>query len=78
MRDNPITTFSRDHYEQPFVSVKMVLGTIALVSEPAAIRRILVENSANYVRDDFQQASSSIPSITGFPVVNLLVVYVGC
>lgn len=54
LRDNPLATFHTECYEERIVVVPTILGTIALVNEPAAIRRVLVENREAYVRDGFQ------------------------
>ena len=55
LRDGPIESFTRDHFELPIVISKTVLGPIAYVSAPSALRRVLVENASNYRRAAFQQ-----------------------
>jgi cytochrome P450 len=54
-RANPLTTWMVDHFEQPIVSGDGVLGRVTVVSDPAAIRHILVDNAANYRKDDLQR-----------------------
>lgn len=51
-RENPLTTWMVDHFEQPIVAGDGVLGRVTVVSDPAAIRHILVDNAANYRKDD--------------------------
>ena len=52
IRTNPLTTWMQDHFEHPIVAGDGVLGRVTVVSDPAAIRHILVENAANYRKDD--------------------------
>lgn len=52
---NPLDMWSREHFETPVVVTRTVLGSRVVVSDPGAIRRILIDNAANYVRDDIQQ-----------------------
>ena len=51
LRDSPIAALTEAHFEQPIVFTKTVLGPIAVVSDPAAIHRVLIENAANYRRE---------------------------
>ncbi len=55
LRRNPIETWTKFHFEEPIIIGPTILGTIAVVSEPAAIRRFLVDNAANYAKDRLQQ-----------------------
>lgn len=50
-RDNPLATWTRDHFEKPIVYGKGVLGRVMVLSDPRGIRRVLVENAANYRKD---------------------------
>ena len=52
---NPLDMWSREHFETPIVVTRTMLGSRVVVSDPGAIRRILIENAANYVRDGLQQ-----------------------
>ncbi len=52
---NPIETWTKYHFEEPIVISRTVLGTVATVSDPAAIRRVLVDNAANYPKDPLQK-----------------------
>ncbi|WP_395665478.1 cytochrome P450 [Methylocella sp.] len=55
LRRNPIETWTRAHFEQPILIGRTILGPIAVVSDPAAIRRVLVDNAANYRKDALQK-----------------------
>ncbi|MGJ3264980.1 MAG: cytochrome P450 [Salinarimonas sp.] len=50
-RDNPLATWTKDHFEKPVVYGKGVLGRVMVLSEPRAIRHVLVENAQNYRKD---------------------------
>src|SRR5918994_5536527 len=54
-RDNPLTTWMVDHFEQPIVIGEGALGRITVLNDPAAIRHVLVDNAANYRKDDLQR-----------------------
>ena len=55
LRRNPIEAWSRDHFENPVVRHRLRLGDMLVVSDPAAIRRLLVENTDNYQKDRLQK-----------------------
>jgi cytochrome P450 len=48
MRDNPLATIPMVAYEQPIWEAKSMLGKQFFVSDPAGIKRILLDNVANY------------------------------
>jgi len=52
---NPLYVWRRQHFEDPMVVDRTVLGTRLVVSDPALIKWILVDNAQNYVRDSLQQ-----------------------
>ncbi|GJE61001.1 cytochrome P450 [Methylobacterium trifolii] len=54
-RHNPITTWMEAHFELPVVAGDGAMGRITVVSDPALIRYLLVENAANYRKDDLQR-----------------------
>ena len=54
-RENPLTTWTRAHFEQPIIVAEGMLGHVAVFSDPAAIRHVLVDNAANYRKDDLQR-----------------------
>jgi cytochrome P450 len=55
LRSNPLTTWTEDHFEHLILAGEGVLGRITVVHDPAAIRHILVDNAANYRKDDLQR-----------------------
>ncbi len=55
LRDNPVATWTRWHFERPIVSGKSVLGNVAVVSDPGVIRHVLVENASNYDKGELQR-----------------------
>lgn len=54
-RSNPLTTWTRAHYEKPIVYGKGAMGRVLVVNDPAAIRHVLLDNAANYRKDDLQR-----------------------
>jgi cytochrome P450 len=55
LRANPLTTWTEDHFEHLILAGEGVLGRLTVVHDPAAIRHILVDNAANYRKDDLQK-----------------------
>jgi cytochrome P450 len=55
LRDNPLEAWTRAFFEQPIVTVRLPFGAVAAVSDPAAIRRVLLDNAANYHKDTLQR-----------------------
>ncbi len=51
---NPLTTWTRRSFEQSIVQSDSLLGPVTVVSDPAAIRHVLVDNVANYRKDALQ------------------------
>lgn len=54
IRRNPLELWSQAHYEQPILVGRSMLGERAVVSEPSAVRRIFLDNAANYRKDELQ------------------------
>ncbi len=52
---NPLEAWTEAHFEQPIVMGGLSIGRVALVSDPAAIRRVLMDNSQNYYKDWLQR-----------------------
>ncbi|MFI4996139.1 MAG: cytochrome P450 [Hyphomicrobiales bacterium] len=48
LRANPITIWTRPHYEEKVVLRRTIIGPLLVVSDPAAIRYVLVDNALNY------------------------------
>lgn len=55
IRANPVATWGREHFERPVVAGESVLGRVTVISDPAAIRHVLVDNAAHYRKDDLQR-----------------------
>lgn len=55
VRANPITTWLDEHFEEPVVAREGAMGRVTVVSDPALIRYLFVENAANYRKDDLQR-----------------------
>jgi cytochrome P450 len=51
---NPLTTWTRHNFEWPITQADGVLGRVAVVCDPSAIRRIFIDNVANYRKDSLQ------------------------
>jgi cytochrome P450 len=54
LRRNPLEIWSRAHYEKPILMGRSILGDRVVVSEPAAVRRVFLDNVANYRKDALQ------------------------
>lgn len=48
LRRNPIGTWTDLHYEKLVLSGESILGKIVVISDPALIKHVLVDNAANY------------------------------
>ena len=48
---NPLEAWTQAHFEQPIVMGGLSIGRVALISDPAAIRRVLMDNTQNYHKD---------------------------
>ena len=51
LASNPLEAWTARHFEKPIVMGGLSIGRVAVVSEPAAIRRVLLENTANDKKD---------------------------
>ena len=51
---NPIEIWADPHFEHPVLIGKSIFGVRAVVSDPASIRRIFLDNVANYRKDALQ------------------------
>lgn len=52
---NPLALWRREHFEAPLVTERTLFGTSVVVNEPALVKRVLLDNAANYGRDKLQQ-----------------------
>jgi cytochrome P450 len=55
LRRNPIETWTKAHFERPILTGRSLLGIGAVVSHPPSIRRVLLDNAANYRKDALQR-----------------------
>ena len=49
-KGNLFETIPLEAYEKPFYLSKSLLGPVLIVSDPAAVRRVLLDNVANYCK----------------------------
>jgi cytochrome P450 len=54
LQRNPIEIWSEMHFERPVLIGRSILGLRAAAHDPAAVRRIFLDNAANYRKDDLQ------------------------
>ncbi len=52
LRDNMVATYSQEAYEREIVATKILGRRRFIVSEPAAIRHVLIDNAANYQKSE--------------------------
>src|SRR4249919_1778519 len=52
---NPLEAWTEAQFEQPVVASGLSIGRVAVVNDPAAIRRVLLENCDNYEKDWLQR-----------------------
>src|ERR1700676_3240260 len=55
LKRNPLECWAMPHFEQPIVAGGVAVGHVVLVPEPNAIRRVLLDNAANYRKDRLQR-----------------------
>ena len=55
LRRNPLTIWRERHFREPVVAGQGLMGPGVVISDPAAIRHVLVENVANYRKDRLQR-----------------------
>src|SRR5437764_14985308 len=44
LKRNPLECWTQEHFERPIVSGGLPIGHVVVVNEPAAIRRVLLDN----------------------------------
>ena len=54
LRRNPLEIWTRAHFEAPILVGRSILGLRAIVSDPKAVRRVFLDNAANYRKDELQ------------------------
>src|ERR1044072_6336505 len=45
---NPLEAWNKDHFEKPFVTAKIAGLQATVINDPAGVKRVLMENRANY------------------------------
>jgi cytochrome P450 len=55
LASNPLEAWTAAHFEEPIVTTGLSIGRVAMVNEPAAIRRVLMTNTENYQKDWLQR-----------------------
>ena len=54
LRRNPIEIWSEIHFERPILIGRSIMGQRAAANDPAGVRRVLLDNAANYRKDALQ------------------------
>ncbi len=54
LRRNPLEIWGKADFERPFSIGRSILGLRAAAHDPAAVRRVFLDNPANYRKDDLQ------------------------
>lgn len=52
---NPLEAWTAAHFEEPIVFSGLSIGRVAVINDPVAIRRVLMENCDNYQKDWLQR-----------------------
>jgi len=65
LADNPLEAWTLAHFEKPIVISGLSIGRVAVVNEPAAVRRVLFDNCENYQKDWLQRRVLSAGLIGG-------------
>src|SRR5690242_14066636 len=52
---NPLEAWTEAHFAEPVVTGGLPFARVAVVSDPAAIRRVLMDNTQNYRKDWLQR-----------------------
>jgi cytochrome P450 len=60
LASNPLEAWTQAHFENPIVTGGLSIGRVAVISDPEAIRRVLMTNSANYEKDWLQRRVLSV------------------
>jgi len=52
LQDNPLNVWTAEHFERPFIRDRLPFVSAVVINDPVAIRRVLLDNAANYRKDD--------------------------
>lgn len=55
LKRNPLECWAREHFEKWVVTGGLPFGHVAIVNHPDGIRRVLLDNAANYRKDTLQR-----------------------
>jgi cytochrome P450 len=55
LRSNPLGMWTRQHFEDLLVVTRTPIGSRVVVSDPEAVKRVLVDNAGNYGKDALQR-----------------------
>lgn len=55
LKRNPLECWAREHFERLIVTAALPIGRVAVINDPTAIRRVLLDNAANYRKDTLQR-----------------------
>lgn len=55
LRRNPLTIWRKRHFREPIIAGEGLFGYGVVISDPDVVRHVLVENAANYRKDDLQR-----------------------
>jgi cytochrome P450 len=69
LRTNPIECWTQKHFERPIVLGGFAFGKVAVVSDPPAIRQVLVEKTADYRKSKLQNRVLSVALKNGLLTV---------
>ena len=70
LRTNPLECWTRAHFEQPIVLGGFPFARVALVSDPAAIRQVLVEDKAAYCKSPLERRVIAVHMRNGLVTVD--------
>ncbi|HYV69911.1 MAG TPA: cytochrome P450, partial [Pseudolabrys sp.] len=69
LANNPLEAWTSAHFEQPIVVGGLSVGRVAVISDPGAIRRVLMVNVDNYQKDWLQRRVLSAALANGLLAV---------
>src|SRR3954462_11921506 len=55
LKRNPLECWTQEHFEKPVVAGGLPIGNVIVLNEPNAIKRVLLDNAANYQKDPLQR-----------------------
>ena len=70
LRANPLECWTKAHFEEPIVLGGFPFARVAVISDPAAIRRILVEDQSAFCKSAIERRILSAPMRNGLVTVD--------